>query len=179
MTRAVGAHRPPGGDGCGPDLPVLPAVARYRLRVQRERHAGVAAQRLHAAAGSGGAQNTGLKDAFLTSVGAALAATAVAVVLGSLAALAVARYRFFGRETISFLCCCRSLCPAWSPAWRCRRPSHDRLAARLRGHRHRPRHVLRGTGLQQRRGPDAPRQRDRSKRRRPTWVPTRSRPSAT
>ena len=32
-----------------------------------------------------------------------LAATAIALVLGTLAALAVARHRFFGRETISFL----------------------------------------------------------------------------
>jgi putative spermidine/putrescine transport system permease protein len=47
--------------------------------------------------------NTGLKDAFLTSIGAALAATTVAVVLGSLAALAVSRHRFFGREAVSFL----------------------------------------------------------------------------
>jgi putative spermidine/putrescine transport system permease protein len=47
--------------------------------------------------------NTGLQDAFLTSVGAAMGATAIAIVLGSLAALAVARHRFFGRETISFL----------------------------------------------------------------------------
>jgi putative spermidine/putrescine transport system permease protein len=46
--------------------------------------------------------NTGLQDALLTSIGAALGATAVAIVLGSLAAMAVARYRFFGRETISF-----------------------------------------------------------------------------
>jgi putative spermidine/putrescine transport system permease protein len=47
--------------------------------------------------------NRGLQDALLTSIGVALAATAVAVVLGSLAGLAVARYRFFGRETISFV----------------------------------------------------------------------------
>lgn len=47
--------------------------------------------------------NTGLQDAFLTSLGAALGATAVAIVLGSLVALAVARHRFFGRETISLL----------------------------------------------------------------------------
>ena len=33
----------------------------------------------------------------------ALLATAIALVLGTLASLAVARYRFFGRETISFL----------------------------------------------------------------------------
>jgi putative spermidine/putrescine transport system permease protein len=43
------------------------------------------------------------RDAFLTSVKAGLAATAIAIVLGTLASLAVARYRFFGRETISFL----------------------------------------------------------------------------
>jgi putative spermidine/putrescine transport system permease protein len=47
--------------------------------------------------------NTGLRDAFTTSLGVALGATAIALVLGSLASLAVARYRFFGRETISFV----------------------------------------------------------------------------
>jgi putative spermidine/putrescine transport system permease protein len=41
--------------------------------------------------------------ALLTSVKVALVATAIALVLGTLAALAVARYRFFGRETVSFL----------------------------------------------------------------------------
>jgi putative spermidine/putrescine transport system permease protein len=46
--------------------------------------------------------NTGLQDAFLTSVGAALGATVSAMLLGSLAALGVARHRFFGREAISF-----------------------------------------------------------------------------
>jgi len=50
-----------------------------------------------------GLANTGLIDAFKTSVGVALGATAVAMVLGSLAALAVARHRFFGRDTVSFL----------------------------------------------------------------------------
>jgi putative spermidine/putrescine transport system permease protein len=42
-------------------------------------------------------------DAFWTSIKVALVATAIALVLGTLASLAVARYRFFGRETISFL----------------------------------------------------------------------------
>ena len=45
----------------------------------------------------------GARDAFLYSLKAGLLATAVALVLGTLAALAVARHRFFGRETISFL----------------------------------------------------------------------------
>ena len=48
-------------------------------------------------------ENTGLRQAFLTSLTAALGATAIAVVLGTLASIAVARYRFFGRETISFV----------------------------------------------------------------------------
>ena len=43
------------------------------------------------------------KDAFWTSIKAGLAATAIALVLGTLASLAVSRHRFFGRETISFL----------------------------------------------------------------------------
>jgi putative spermidine/putrescine transport system permease protein len=47
--------------------------------------------------------NSGLKDAFLTSVLIAIGAAAIALVLGSLAAFAVARYRFFGREAISFV----------------------------------------------------------------------------
>lgn len=49
------------------------------------------------------AANTGLQQAFLTSIVAALGATTIALVLGSLAALGVARYSFFGRETISFV----------------------------------------------------------------------------
>ncbi len=47
--------------------------------------------------------NSGARDAFLTSIKAALAATSIAIVLGTLISLAVARHRFFGRETISFL----------------------------------------------------------------------------
>src|SRR5829696_4510121 len=43
------------------------------------------------------------REAFLTSLKAGAAATAIALGLGTLAALAVARHRFFGRETISFL----------------------------------------------------------------------------
>src|SRR3954465_6944453 len=47
--------------------------------------------------------NPGVRDALLTSLKAGLGATAIALVLGSLAAMAVARYRFFGREAVSFL----------------------------------------------------------------------------
>ncbi|HMJ00432.1 MAG TPA: ABC transporter permease [Gaiellaceae bacterium] len=48
-------------------------------------------------------ENPGARDALLTSLKAGLGATALALVLGSLAAFAVQRYRFFGRETVSFL----------------------------------------------------------------------------
>jgi putative spermidine/putrescine transport system permease protein len=47
-------------------------------------------------------ENTGLRSAFLTSIGVALGATAVALILGTLASMAVGRNQFFGRETISF-----------------------------------------------------------------------------
>ena len=47
--------------------------------------------------------NQGAQDALVNSLKAGAAATAIALVLGTLAAMAVARYRFFGRETISFL----------------------------------------------------------------------------
>jgi putative spermidine/putrescine transport system permease protein len=48
-------------------------------------------------------ENPAARDAFVTSLKAGVAATAIALLLGTLAALAVARHRFFGRETISFL----------------------------------------------------------------------------
>jgi putative spermidine/putrescine transport system permease protein len=47
--------------------------------------------------------NSGFRDALWTSVKAGLGATAIALVLGSAASMAVARYRFFGRESVSFL----------------------------------------------------------------------------
>ncbi len=47
--------------------------------------------------------NDGLRQAFLTSIACALGATAISMVLGALASLAVARYSFFGREAISFV----------------------------------------------------------------------------
>jgi putative spermidine/putrescine transport system permease protein len=48
-------------------------------------------------------EDEGVRDALLLSIKAAFGATAVALVLGVLASLAVARYSFFGKETISFL----------------------------------------------------------------------------
>jgi len=48
-------------------------------------------------------QNEGLREAMVASFTAAIGATALALVFGTLASLAVARYRFFGRETMSFI----------------------------------------------------------------------------
>ena len=47
--------------------------------------------------------NPGARDAFWTSIKVGAAATAIALVLGTMASLAVSRHRFFGRETVSFL----------------------------------------------------------------------------
>ncbi|HEV2712797.1 MAG TPA: ABC transporter permease [Gaiellaceae bacterium] len=44
-----------------------------------------------------------VRDALWLSLQAAVGATAISIVLGTLLSLAVSRYRFFGRETISFL----------------------------------------------------------------------------
>ena len=48
-------------------------------------------------------EQSGVRDALFTAIRAGLGATAIALVLGSLAAFAVQRYRFFGRETVTFL----------------------------------------------------------------------------
>ncbi|MGW4293706.1 ABC transporter permease [Micromonospora chersina] len=48
-------------------------------------------------------ENAGAREALWTSVQAGLGATGVALLLGSLVAFAVQRYRFFGRETVSLL----------------------------------------------------------------------------
>jgi putative spermidine/putrescine transport system permease protein len=50
-----------------------------------------------------GLQNSGARDALWTSVEVGLAATAIALVLGTLAAYALARFAFFGRSAVSFL----------------------------------------------------------------------------
>jgi putative spermidine/putrescine transport system permease protein len=47
--------------------------------------------------------NSDLHDAFVLSVEAALGATVVALLLGTLASLAVHRFTFFGRDTVSFM----------------------------------------------------------------------------
>ena len=49
------------------------------------------------------AVNEGIRDAVMRSAITALIATVIALILGSLAAAAIARYDFFGRDTISLL----------------------------------------------------------------------------
>lgn len=49
------------------------------------------------------AANPAIRSAFVNSIVAASAATAIALVLGTLAALAVQRYDFFGRNSIAFM----------------------------------------------------------------------------
>ncbi len=47
-------------------------------------------------------ENDSVRDAFALSIEVALGATAIALVLGTLASFAVQRYSFFGREAVSF-----------------------------------------------------------------------------
>ncbi len=49
------------------------------------------------------ADSTGVRDALLLSVKVALLATAVALLLGTMAAMALQRFRFFGRDAVSLL----------------------------------------------------------------------------
>jgi putative spermidine/putrescine transport system permease protein len=49
------------------------------------------------------AHNPGAREALYTSLKTATGATLVALVLGTLTSFAVQRYKFFGRETVSFL----------------------------------------------------------------------------
>src|SRR5215207_2261614 len=47
--------------------------------------------------------NPGARNAIVVSVEVALMATALALVLGTMSALALERFRFFGRDTLSLL----------------------------------------------------------------------------
>ena len=49
------------------------------------------------------AENEAVRSAIWMSVKAGLGATAIALVLGTMAAMAVSRYEFFGRDVVSFL----------------------------------------------------------------------------
>jgi putative spermidine/putrescine transport system permease protein len=47
--------------------------------------------------------NAGIRNALVTSLEAAIGATVLSLILGSLIAVAVQRYTFFGRQTVSFV----------------------------------------------------------------------------
>ena len=79
-------------------LLVIGVYAFNETRVQRWPPSGLSTQWFSRAF-----ESTGVRDALWTSVRAGLLATAIALALGTLAAMAVARYRFFGREAVSFL----------------------------------------------------------------------------
>ena len=102
-------------------------------------------------------QNDAMRQSLWLSVRAGLIASAIAIVLGSMAAFAVHRFRFFGREVVSFVL----ILPLALPG------NHHRDGAQLVLHlrrrqpvaaddRHRTRDVLHRDRLQQRHRPAAP-----------------------
>ena len=116
----------------------------------------------------------GARDAFVTSMKAGLAATAIALVLGTLASLAVARHRFFGRETISFLVILPIALPGIVTGIALNDTFTQVLGIDLEPvhGRRRPRDLLHRRRLQQRRSPGCGASRPRSRRPRPTSAPT-------
>ena len=79
-------------------LSILALYAFNSARVQRWPIDGLSLEWVRRAA-----QNEGARDALFTSLKVGLLATGIALLLGSLAAFGVARYRFFGRDAVSFL----------------------------------------------------------------------------
>ena len=120
-------------------------------------------------------------DALWNSVKVALVATVIALVLGTLAAFAMQRYRFFGRNAVSFLLVLPIALPGIVTAVALQNSFNRTIdlglvdvPRRLRVPlaRHRPRHVLRRDRLQQRRRPAAADRRRTCSRRRPTSART-------
>jgi putative spermidine/putrescine transport system permease protein len=79
-------------------LVVLALYAFNRSRISRWPIDGLSLHWVQAAF-----RNPGARDAVATSLKVGVLATGVALLLGSLGAFAVARYRFFGRDAVSFL----------------------------------------------------------------------------
>jgi putative spermidine/putrescine transport system permease protein len=79
-------------------LAVLALYAFNRSRVSRWPIEGLSLEWVQKAY-----HNPGAREALTTSIKVGLMATVVALLLGSLASFAVARYQFFGRDVISFL----------------------------------------------------------------------------
>ena len=162
-------------------LPLPPARHRADLRVQRQRRAGVAPDGVHDEVVRGRLERCGdARGPAANSIVIALVAAAVALVLGSLAAFAVHRFRFFGRETISFALVLPIALPGIITAMALSSAiEHDRHHVLAVDDHDRPRDLLRRRGVQQRDREAPADARDRSSRRRWTWAPTAGRRSGT
>ena len=124
--------------------------------------------------------NTAIRDALLLSLEAGRAATVLALFLGSLAALAVHRFRFFGRETISFLLVLPLALPGIVTGMALNATFNTighRRSASSRSSSATPRSASSSSTTTSSPACVAPR--PRSRRRRWTWAPTRGRRSAT
>ena len=121
--------------------------------------------------------DAGIRSSFATSVQVAIGATIVAIVLGSLLALAVSRFRFFGREAIAFIVILPLALPgivtglALNTAFRAIGFDFG-VTTIIVGHATFCVVVIYNNAIARLR-----RTRARSRRRRPTSAPTRSRPS--
>ena len=100
---ATGSDRDPPRDARRPRLPVPPDRGHRLVCVQRIAGADLADRELQTEWFGVAFENEDLRDALGLSIQVGLLATAVAIVLGTLAALALHRFTFFGRDAISFL----------------------------------------------------------------------------
>ena len=125
-----------------------------------------------------------VRDALSSRSSPALGATAIALVLGMLASIAVSRYRFFGREVVSFAVILPIALPGIVTGLALLATIIDVLGplgrrVRTRDDHRRPCDVLHRRHLQQRHRPAAAHRRARSTKPRPTSAPTPGRRSAT
>ncbi len=94
-----------GMDGAGPGIPLRPTAFGGDQRLQRLAHVRVPAHRFHpASGGSTPANSEGMWQSLANSAVVGLGATAIALVLGTMAAFAVQRYDFFGKQRREFPC---------------------------------------------------------------------------
>ena len=106
-------------DRAGTGIPLRPTASRGAQRLQLVADVRVPAERVHLRVVARPRRTAqGMWKSLANSVVVGLGATAIALVLGTMAAFAVQRYEFFGRNASVSLWCCRSRCPASSPASR-------------------------------------------------------------
>ena len=154
MSRVAAAGR----DGPDARLPVPAAVRDRALRVQRPAGPGLADPGVQHEVVRRGAQHPE-RARGVRPVGQRRrsCATIMAIILGSLASFVVHRYRFFGREVISFALVLPIALPGHHHGHGAQRHVQQlRGPARDADDRRRPRHVLRRRRLQQRHRPPAP-----------------------